>query len=657
MSKTLTVYLAADVSKLNSGLSKAKRGLKDFEDGSTSLGSKLSGMVGPAMIGAAAAAGAFAVSLAVDGVKAAIEDEKAVAKLSTTLDNLGFGAATEQSLAFMDSLQRQYGVSEDLLRPAFERQVIATNNVALSQKNLQLIMDIAAGTGKSLEAVSNALGKAYEGNTGALGKLGTGIDKATLKTGDMKTITAQLATTFTGQAAAAADTFSGKMSRLSIGFDELKESFGKGFLSGIEASSGGVENLVLTMERLEPKMEALGKKTGEVVVESTNLAGSAVIVQSQWEKFAKNNFIVQALQSALDRQDLLKQGFALLNIMAAGAAETEYKPAGPTGLQLLTNYGTFGKINQLNAVIKEQNDLLKGNGAAVNTVTKENKALQDRYQKTLEIFNSAKTALGDATTQLKKWNDEIDSFITTTAGKITSGIDIGAAFDKATSEAGKAAGLTTVKAFQDQLAQSLKFGNSLQKLKSSGAEDNLIQQVASVGPEAGVALVDELVQSGMIPEIQAQLNDVEASAKWLAASLVPPFLTEGQSAARAAVGSALIEFNNAKEAMFIAGKAAGKTFGAGLLDEIKKAIEEAQAAMQNVKAGAGVSTIMGQDFTAYPGGSPLSAQEANFFDIAAYNANYAAAQLNTGNDIARVIQQSNNRIGYYEIPTIAPVLQ
>ena len=47
--KTLTVYLAADVSKLRSGLNSADRSLSGFGD-------KLNRMVGPALIGAAAAA-------------------------------------------------------------------------------------------------------------------------------------------------------------------------------------------------------------------------------------------------------------------------------------------------------------------------------------------------------------------------------------------------------------------------------------------------------------------------------------------------------------------------------------------------------------------------------------------------------------------------
>ena len=42
--------------------------------------------------------------MAVDGVKAAIEDEKALARLNQTLTNLGFGSQTAEVDKFIDGL-------------------------------------------------------------------------------------------------------------------------------------------------------------------------------------------------------------------------------------------------------------------------------------------------------------------------------------------------------------------------------------------------------------------------------------------------------------------------------------------------------------------------------------------------------------------------
>ena len=653
MSKTLTVYLAADVSKLNSGLNRGKRQLKDFEDSSTSLGTKLSGMVGPALLTAGIAAGAFATALAVDGVKAAIQEEKELTKLSTTLNNLGFGAATDGVNQFIDDMQFATGVADTELRPAFERLIISTKDIGTAQNSLQLAMDVSAGTGKSLESVTNALGKAYDGNFGALGKLGTGLDKTILKTGDMDAITKELSKTFDGQASAAANTWDGRLKRLSIAGDELKESFGTGFLSGLDKALGGsgegLDGLTQTMRNLQPALISIGGEIGNItanLIFLTEGLGKAI----QWlDAFGME------VNNTGDRLSLLTGTIGFVK----AAWDSVFNNDGPkklTGIDLLTNNGKFGPLNQMNALIAQMNDNTNANTTATNKASAAQKILETRYQATLEVFNLAKIKLSDATRELEKWNSEIDTFISTTAGKIMSGLNIGTAFETATSEAGKAAGITTAKAFQEQMAKSLEFGGLLLKLKSSGAKDNLIQQVADVGPEAGVKLADDLIKSGLIPALQSQLDEVQAQAATLAASMVPPFLLEGQSAARGAVSAALIEFQSAQTALEIAGKAAGKSFGAGLLDEIEKALKAANAAMQNVKGGTGI-TAVGQDFTAYPGGSGLSAQEANMFEIAAYNANYAAALLNTGSDIDRVVRQSNNRNGWYEMPTVTPVLQ
>ena len=659
MSKTLTVYLAADVSKLNSGLNKGKRDLKDFENGTESLGTKLKGMLGPAMIGAGIAVAGLATAMAIDGVKAAIQEEKELARLSVTLKNLGFAAATDELNTFVDDLQYATGVSDSEMRPALERLLIATKDVATAQTSLQLAMDISQGTGRSLESVANALGKAYEGNYGALGKLNAGLDKAILKTGDMEQITKALGDTFGGQAATAADTWDGKLKRLAIAGDELKESFGTGFLDGFSTAmgdaSGSVDTTVTSLKNLRPQLEALGKVFGQVAVSLIQLGGGLATILGA----IVDNPVLKAVR-------FVSGGWLtglIGKVTGLGDAGDE---AGKklTGIDLLTNNGKFNAntaaIAQLTALTNGLETLTgdtEKNTAATQKASAAQKLLEDRYQATLEVFNLAKGKLSDATRELEKWNSEIDTFISNTAGKIMSGLNIGAAFEAATSEAGKAAGLTTATAFQEQMAKSLKFGGLLAKLKSSGAKDNLIQQVAGVGPEAGVALAEDLIQSGLIPTLQSQLDQVQAEAATLAASLVPPFLLEGQSAARGAVAAALIEFQSAQTALEIAGKAAGKSFGAGLLDEIEKAIKAAQAALQNVQGGTGMSTAVGQDFTAYPGGSPLSAQEANMFDIAAYNANYAASLLSTGGDIDRVIRQSNNRNGWYEMPTVTPVLQ
>lgn len=209
--KTLTVYLAADLSRMNRGLNQAEGRLSRF---SNSLGLGAGGMAafgGAAALAGAAAAG-FAAHLAMDGVRAAIEDEKALTQLNNTLKNMGFASSSEQVDKLISSMQSMYGVSEDKLRPAFANLIRTTGDLTASQDLLKLAMDVSAGTGKSLDSVIKSLQRAYDGNFGSLQRLGINIDDATLKSKDFDAVTAELARTFQGSATTAANTLAGKCS-------------------------------------------------------------------------------------------------------------------------------------------------------------------------------------------------------------------------------------------------------------------------------------------------------------------------------------------------------------------------------------------------------------------------------------------------------------
>ena len=89
VSRTLTVYLAADLKRFSPQLREAENDLGRFGRGVDGLSTGLTRMLGPALIGAAAAAGVAAVAFGVEGVKAFIEDEAAASKLAQTMQNLG----------------------------------------------------------------------------------------------------------------------------------------------------------------------------------------------------------------------------------------------------------------------------------------------------------------------------------------------------------------------------------------------------------------------------------------------------------------------------------------------------------------------------------------------------------------------------------------
>jgi hypothetical protein len=239
-SRTLKLSILADIDNLKKNLNSGSNEVEGF-------GSKLGGFAkkaGAAFAVAGAAAAAYAGKLLVDGVKAAVEDEAAQAKLATTLKNVT-GATNAQIKAVEDYITQTAlanGITDDKLRPSLDRLIRSTKDATRAQELQSLALDIAAGTGKDLQAVSEALGKAYDGNLGALRKLGVGIDDSIIKSKDFDAAALALSKTFEGQASKQAETFQGKMARLTVAFDEAKETVGSYVLDALTPLISGFVN-------------------------------------------------------------------------------------------------------------------------------------------------------------------------------------------------------------------------------------------------------------------------------------------------------------------------------------------------------------------------------------------------------------------------------
>ena len=227
-SRTLKLSILADIDNLKKNLDAGSNEVEGF-------GGKLekfSKVAAAAFAAAAAAAAAYAGKLAIEGVKAAIEDEAAQKRLATALENVT--GATEAQIAAIENqilkTSLATGVADDKLRPALQRLATATGDVTKAQDLLQLSLDISAATGRDVESVSAALAKAYDGNNSALTRLGLGISAAEAKTLGFEGTVKQLSETFGGAAATQANTFEGQINRLKVSFDEAKESVGAALL-------------------------------------------------------------------------------------------------------------------------------------------------------------------------------------------------------------------------------------------------------------------------------------------------------------------------------------------------------------------------------------------------------------------------------------------
>ena len=199
-------------------------------------------------------AGVFAASklyaFGKQSVKAFAEDEKAARSLALALANTGNAFAAIEVEKFIGDLQRATGVLDDNLRPAFRTLLTATGDVKKSQDALALALDISAGTGRDLGQVSVALSRGFLGQTTALSRLGAGLDKATLKAGDMDVIIGELTDKFRGQALAAAEGYAGAIAKLTVASNNAKEIIGKDLLDAMQMVAGneGIGGATTAME-------------------------------------------------------------------------------------------------------------------------------------------------------------------------------------------------------------------------------------------------------------------------------------------------------------------------------------------------------------------------------------------------------------------------
>lgn len=230
--RSLKLALLADTKDFISGLDKADKETRTFS-------SKLDDALqkgAAAFLAVGAAAGAMAIKIGVDAVKAAVEDEKAQKSLAQTLRNTvkATDAQIKATEDYIDTTARASGVADDQLRPSLDRLVRSTGDLTKAQKLQQLALDISAGTGKDLATVTEGLGKAYDGNLGALKRLGIPLDESIVKTKDFDKAVKVLSETFAGQADIAANTFAGRIARLKISVDEAKETIGFALLPVLE---------------------------------------------------------------------------------------------------------------------------------------------------------------------------------------------------------------------------------------------------------------------------------------------------------------------------------------------------------------------------------------------------------------------------------------
>jgi hypothetical protein len=310
--RVLKLALLAETKDFVKGLDQAEKNTKSFSD-------KLRGGLKKAALAFAAlgaAAGAAAIKIGKDAVKAAIEDEQSQKRLATALQN-STGATDAQiksTEAFITKTQNATGVVDTKLRPAFGNLVRVTKDTTKSQELLNLALDISAGTGKDVEAVAEALSKAYGGNLTALQRLDPSLRDVIKSGATADEVFKELGETFGGAAAAQADTFAGRMEIIKRRVEDAQEALGFALLPILERMAKFIG------EKLVPSLEGLvrGLTGGPNSVQASGVR-TADGLERVAERLDENDLAAFQLGEAL--RDLAKKILGLFETADDGTKE------------------------------------------------------------------------------------------------------------------------------------------------------------------------------------------------------------------------------------------------------------------------------------------------------------------------------------------------
>jgi predicted RNase H-like HicB family nuclease len=485
------------------GFAKAITQLKKLETTSERAGF----IAGKAFIPAVAAMGALTAAAGYS-VKAAIEDSAAQAKLAKTLQNV-VGAtdaqisATEKSISAM---AMQTGVADDQLRPALASLVLGTQDLSTANDALTLALDISAGTGADLQSVSDALSKAYGGNYKALRQLSPQL-YAMIKDGaSLEEVMAEMARTFGGSAATAANTVEGKFRRLNIALGEAAEAIGMAILPAVEAvlpylisfgdwASNHVGTLLAVGTAIAAIATALiGFKAAQVIANAVTVVTTAL------------NWSLAASAAAANTALTLGVGAAAIaaGLVVAAGAFLAFKAATKTTVETIKPFGP--QLSEINGGLGPVEKGLGGVGSAAKSMADKIKDASDALKKYLEA------ALEDAQKQLQDAQVAFDDFATEVSDSIKDAFSFADA-----KEAGDETGAGFLQGLRDQVAGVVKYGNDVKTLLGMGLSQQALQAVLDAGGESGAAIAAELIAGGA--SAIAETNDLVMAAENAAATI------------------------------------------------------------------------------------------------------------------------------------------
>jgi hypothetical protein len=299
----------------------------------------------------------------VNAAKAFAADDKAARVLTQSLDNLGLAFADPSVKNFIRDLEKQFGVLDDQLRPAFQRLLTTTGDVNKAQSLLRTALDLSAASGKDVVTVAGDLSKGYVGQTRALAKYGIGLTQAQLKAMSFEEVQTRINTLFGGQATIAADTYAGAIQRLAVASNNAKEVIGGGLLDALAAlgggGEGGLQNTLSLIEKVSTALATFTRRFGVGLgmagqLARGNLKGAMALGQAEQNRGKDTSGLTPAIKTELQKAAAAK---ALAKAGAQQVKNTKAQTAAIKEQTAIQKAGTLFDLQQTQIIAALKGDI------------------------------------------------------------------------------------------------------------------------------------------------------------------------------------------------------------------------------------------------------------------------------------------------------------
>jgi hypothetical protein len=555
------------------------------------LGNTLRSNLGPALAMAGAAAGAFAIKLGVDGVKAAIADQKTVEVLAATLENLGQAHRQAGVEEFVAGLESATGVADEELRPALGLLAVATGDVDEAQRRLKQAMDVSIGTGQDLTTVVKAFQRSLAtGTAGSLSRYGIIVDENTVKTEGFGAALDEAAGAFSGLADREARTLEGRMRILGVEFDNVKEAFGYGFLNGLGDVGQEMDNVTDSVRELKPMMAGLGEQIGTLAKFLGDLEKNTSLVSATFKSLV--DITGPTLDAILYFYRVLDQGEDPIDAFKAqlfGISDGTDEAERGTGAYWKTVLKATGITKDFISPTQELIDELEAEADAAEKAAQEFDKLSAAISRTGAV-KAYEASLDDLRKTLKETKGETSLFNSKGRETVDAYVDLA-----------KNAG-TVIEGLDSQAQKAAVARDTLDTLASQLGKTKMDPATQAALLDPFQALIDDLYEAGLdVTTLQTQLDKIKSKTITVTVNTEtrgrPPGVSNAEWYGEAAGGPAGgIRSGSAKgmdaiptmlsPGEFVIRRAAVNKFGADLFSQLNRGINPL-AGMSPTGAGRG----------------------------------------------------------------------